>query len=476
MLLAVSRIGYSLEESLADLVDNSIDATASGILIRFARAGRAISQVAIVDDGVGMTETELDQAMQFAAELDHKRHDLGKYGLGLKSASFSHCESLTVLTRHRGVAAGRRWTKESIRNDWSCESIGSSDARAGLDRSWFGVDVGTHGTVVLWEGLPRLATPREAIDVLLNSVFKRLSLHLGLHFHRFVQRGLRIHLDAIDERTGETGPPQEVLALDPVGYAQSGKPDYPKAFGLSFAGTAIQLKAHIWPPKSKSPNYRLGGGKVAQRQGLYFYRNDRLIQAGGWNGWQNDAEPHLSLARVTIDLPPSLDEVFEPNVQKSIIDVPDAFVAKLDTARDGSHSLRDYLRDAQAVYRRGAKSPTDFPVVPGRGLAKPLQRQLRKSLVGGGKRVRVASFRWEGLSDEQFFRLDRDTPAIVLNTKFRRAVLHGANGSAGDAPLVKTLLFLLLRDEFDRVRESKNDRDWLDLCNEMLTRSARRQA
>jgi|ERR1017187_700006 signal transduction histidine kinase len=94
----MQRIGYSLEEAIADLVDNSIDARASKILIRFFRNETSITQVAIVDNGKGMNESALHNAMQYGVQTKHTQADLGKYGIGLKTASFSQCQSLSVFS------------------------------------------------------------------------------------------------------------------------------------------------------------------------------------------------------------------------------------------------------------------------------------------------------------------------------------------------------------------------------------------
>ena len=476
MLLAVSRIGYSIEQSLADLVDNCIDARASSVLIRFVRNAKSLITIAVVDNGIGMSERELDQAMQFAAEIEHKRGDLGKYGLGMKSASFSHSRSLSVASRRKGVASGRRWTTDSIRRGWICETISRQDAAGLLDESWFGVGTARHATVVLWDSLPRFARSREPVDVLINGLLKGVALHLGLHFHRFIERGLRIYLDSFNEDSGIEGPSQEVPALNPFGYTESGKSDYPRKFELRIPNVGLlALNAHIWPPKAKSANYKLGGGKVAQRQGFYFYRNNRLIQAGGWNGWQSDAEPHLSLARVSIDLPSRLDEVFEPNVQKSLIEVPPGFSDALDLAHNGTRTLRDYVKDALIVYGRGRRATKDFPLLPVAGLTKQLAKSFRKRIAPSARRVREVGFKWRPLAKGKFFEMDRDQSVIVLNSQYRRLVLKGAASSAGDAPLLKTSLFLLLETRFDRQRTSKIDKQWLSLCNELLVRAARAQ-
>src|SRR5207248_876268 len=96
-----------------------------------------------------------------------------------------------------------------------------------------------------------------------------------------------------------------VKALDPFGYPTTGNLQYPRTFTVSIDGCdAIQLAAHIWPAKSNLEQYK-GIGSVIERQGFYFYRNDRLVQAGGWNGFRQP-EHHLSLARVAVDLPADL--------------------------------------------------------------------------------------------------------------------------------------------------------------------------
>ena len=129
------------------------------------------------------------------------------------------------------------------------------------------------------------------------------------------------------------------------------------------------MKAHIWPPNAKDPQYKLGGGRVAARQGFYFYRNKRLIQAGGWNGWrEHDAEPHSSLARVAVDMPPELDRHFRLNVQKSKVDVPPNFVSALEAARSGVTTFAHYVRDAVDVYRSAVTMPSTIPLTLGAGI------------------------------------------------------------------------------------------------------------
>ena len=110
LIFALRQIGYSIEQALADLVDNSINAGASTVLIRFIWDREEIRQVVVADDGCGMTPSELRNAMRFGSDTDFDPHSLGKFGMGLKLASFSHARRLTVISRRRGRTTGRRWT------------------------------------------------------------------------------------------------------------------------------------------------------------------------------------------------------------------------------------------------------------------------------------------------------------------------------------------------------------------------------
>lgn len=343
VLTALARIGYDLEVALADLVDNSIDAKASMVLIRFLRTSDRILSLTVVDDGHGMTAERLEQAMGFGADTGKTAGELGKYGMGLKSASFSQCRSLTVISKQNNEVAARRWTADNIRLGWICDVIDSAAAARFLGQSWGPLNMGASGTVVRWDDLDAFRVARDRADGVLEAYFKRISDHLGLHFHRFLASGrLQITVDAVNDETGVQGSARRVEPLDPVGYSHTGRRSYPRRFVLNISGVgSLSVGAHIWPRRSRQPGYLLGGGKVAQRQGFYFYRNNRLIQAGGWNGWREDAEPHLSLARALVDFPGSYDRAFGLNVQKSAVAVPAGFLEALTTATSegGSHSL-----------------------------------------------------------------------------------------------------------------------------------------
>src|SRR5207244_3948409 len=167
-----------------------------------------------------------------------------------------------------------------------------------------------------------------------------------------------------------------INSLDPFGYPSSGKAGYPKVFRAVIPDVgALEAEAHIWPAYSDSLAYKLGN-KTAARQGFYFYRNNRLIQAGGWNGVvQHETEPHSSLARVRINLPSVLDSTFGLNIQKSAIVVPPGFQeAMMGAVAEDGETFEDYRRTAQLVYRQHGRSVRRLKTpIPRTGLPKKLR-------------------------------------------------------------------------------------------------------
>jgi hypothetical protein len=453
LITAISRMGYAIEEAFADLIDNSIDAAASAVLVRFIRDDSAVKRIVVADNGHGMSEQVLARAMKFGAKTAHAVSDLGRYGMGLKSASFSQARSLSVLSRAHGRVAGRRWTLESIAKGWLCEELDPVRVAELFRQPWGNVAMQNSGTLVIWDSLDRFKQDRAGVDATLDRLNREIPKHLGLVFHRFLQRGqLSISLDFVQVR-GQVPPAvTSVRPLDPFGYPQSGHARYPRRFIFTVPRlAALNLTAHIWPPKSKAEGYRLGGGRVAQRQGFYFYRNDRLIQAGGWNGWRDsDSEPHASLARAAIDLPPEADSIFSLNVQKSAVDVPPGFRAALESSQSDEGRIADYIPDAEGVYRSAEDEETsEDPLVPGRGVLKRLQREVIDAAEIIDGKVREMDFEWTTLNEDEFFRINRESRTILLNEGLRGAVLQGTRASAADAPLVKALLFYLLKDQID---------------------------
>jgi len=465
---ALSRIGYSIEEAAADLVDNSIDAGATNVLVRFVHDGSEIRRILFADDGKGMTEQELLAAMQFGSTRERAEHSLGKFGMGLKTAAFSLGRSLTVVTRRSGRVSCCRWTQTLIAEGWNCEVLDSGEAA-----SWFGsirepFAIGKNGTLVVVDEIDQTLTGNRGLEAGLQRLQKKLGNHLGLVFHRFLSERATLWIDAVDG-SGDPGFSVPVPVLDPFAYPVSGDAAYPAEFMIKPGKLpALKCTAHIWPADQTVSGFTLNSRSAASRQGFYFYRNDRLIQAGGWNGWRDPAfDAELSLARVVIEMPATYDTEFRLNVQKSGIEVPEAFrTALADTP------LLKIVNRAIQVYRKKKKVEAEPVPVPGRGFAATVRRKATSCIAGAKAATSEVTIVWERLPADRFFTIDRDAHIIRLNASFRSDVLHGSPSGLNDVPVVKVLLFLLLRDDLLRLRETRQFTERLEEINDLLMLAA----
>jgi hypothetical protein len=475
LIRALRQIGYSFEQAVSDIIDNSISAGAETILVRFIAKGEAIRSIAIADDGVGMTAARLSDAMRFGSETDLSRRTLGKFGMGLKLASLSHAQTLTVVSVRDGNCSGRRWSVEGIGRDWSCDELSADGAFGVIAAPWSDLNLTGAGTVVVWDDIDLLPTGKNLRETL-KRLQRRLQLHLGMTFHRFLEGldgvgRLKIVLDLQIDGEAEHPHRVEIRPLNPFGYPESGHPEYPQVFPLEVAhDTKLHATAFLWPANSDSDEYKLGN-RTAARQGFYFYRNDRLIQAGGWNGLvQSDSEPHSSLARVSIDLPESLDSVFGLNVQKSAILIPPNFLSAVASAISiQGQSFEEYRRAAQQVYRhKDTRAQKHMPVVPGRGLPVAIRRMIEAQRCSSDDIATPIDFVWAELADrDSIFEIDRTEKRILLSSRLRQAGGH-AGESSGSEKILKLCLFFLLQDEVLSERTSSSQQQKLDLLNSVF--------
>ena len=340
-------LGYSLEAAVADLIDNSISAHATSVDIVCDLASEHPS-VSILDNGDGMTPGELVAAMRHgAAHPDRPRRadDLGRFGLGLKTASVSQCRRLTVATRKEGVLSGAEWNLDLIdrTDDWVLLVLSESEAaqQPGADRLTY------DGTVVIWRSLDRLFEDErgDRRDEIVNEKLGTLDRHLSLVFHRFLSgevKGrpkLRITLN---------GHPIE--AFDPFCRKNKATQALPEDI-VRVDGTEVRLQPYVLPHHSKLSaaefDYYQSRSDFISNQGAYIYRNGRLMAWGDWFRLVPKGEA-TKLARVQIDFPNTADESWTIDIKKSRARPP--------------HAVRERLR--QIIERISARSTT---VYRGRG-------------------------------------------------------------------------------------------------------------
>jgi hypothetical protein len=441
-------------------------------LVRIVRDSHKIVQVGVIDDGTGMTRERLLEAFRFGSRTPRGVDSLSKFGSGMKLSALSQGKSLTVVTRNGKVASGRHMTIAMLKDDWASEQLSPSNTAAILKETYGPVKLGKSGTVVLWEELDRLPVNRKGVTATVEGIRRRLIAHLGLHFHRLIKDGpggVALYIDVQVHGHEDSHNLQRIHPLDPFGYPKSGHSDYPKQFTAQVEGVGeLELRACIWPARSTEPEYKLNN-RAASQQGFYFYRNNRLIQAGGWNGLR-EVEPHASLARVAIDLSEAFDEQLSLDVRKSSVQVPPSFLAAVEEAVTSKGTrFKEYLRDADGVYRR--KPPRHIVgsrLLPVQGLPRQVVRVLSELLGEGSGRPTEIGFRWAHLPDGGLFRLDQGDRTILLNASYREEVLTGGSPSASDAPLIKLLLFYLLEDTLGKERLSKKERARLQRYNDGL--------
>jgi hypothetical protein len=476
-LMETIGLNHAFETAVADLVDNSVDAGADRVLIRFIRDGDRLIALCVLDDGRGMDDVTIDQAMTVGGRRAYEDRDLGHFGVGLKAASLGQADSLSVLSRAAGCeAVGRRWLIHKATNGFECDVIDDAFATAEIDRQWEFLSVAT-GTIVRWDGVKSFPSSKrpQVVERYLEDTVLRVRQHLGLVFHRILEKGrLLIGVDVEDISLGETGPPFLVEPIDPFGYLRAGRGGYPKALTAHVADKPIDLRCHIWPGRSQLPGFKLPGTTAEARQGFYFYRHDRLLQAGGWNAVVHP-ERHLQLARIAVDIDDSMATMFVMNPEKTRVETRGSFAASVEEARGpGDFSLVAYLDDATQTFKDSRKRTRTRPRVipPGRGLAPKVRKTIAAELdfVPGEDPLDI---RWADFTDDSFFHVDRDEHVLWLNKAYRWAVIGERDASLNDAPLVKALLYLLMEELFRGAYLGAKDKDQVELWQAVLTAAAR---
>ncbi|HPF39596.1 MAG TPA: ATP-binding protein [Phycisphaerae bacterium] len=318
MLIESMRdIGYALETALADVIDNSITADATQIDIYTDSGGK--HRVAILDNGTGMTWEDLMVAMRPGCRnpLDERSAaDLGRFGLGLKTASFSQCRRLTVVTRRRGETHAAVWDLEFVSNkdEWLVQIPDEVTDIPWIDQ------LGSNGTLVLWEDLDRLVEECDGVpsaEHFDGRLADALS-HLELVFHRFLsgEAGTRRVSISLNNRS--------LVPHDPFHSRHTATVIGPKE-NIKVGDHWVTVQTFTLPHHRKVSADewdRLAGREgYLKNQGFYVYRQKRLIIYGTWFGLARQTEL-TKLARVRIDMPNGLDEEWKIDVKKASAQPP----------------------------------------------------------------------------------------------------------------------------------------------------------
>jgi len=376
MVESLRGLGYSTATALADIIDNSIAARATSVAVSFTW-NRNASWISVLDDGDGMTDAELERAMRLGDRTpleERSKDDLGRFGLGLKTASFSQCRRLTVASRQDGLTSCLRWDMDVLAASGGDAWHLLEGAAPGSESALAPLALAHKGTIVLWELLDRIVTVGSTEQDFLDLI-DAVERHLAMVFHRYLD-GPRPRL--ILKLNGRRIAPWDPFLVNHPATWSSPVARLPTASGV------VEVQCHVLPHKDRLEaqiSDRAAGpdGWTAQ-QGFYVYRNARLLVAGSWLGlgqgrsWTKE-EAHR-LARIRLDIPNTADDEWKIDVRKSTARPPVAIKAKLTKLAEVTRerARRVFAHRGQVIHA---------------GKAEPITAAWRAEHFKGGMRYRI---------------------------------------------------------------------------------------
>jgi hypothetical protein len=357
MIETFRAIGYSIETAIADIIDNSISAEAKNIWIDYDWKG-SNSTLSILDDGLGMNDEQLIQAMRPGSKnpLDVRAsNDLGRFGLGLKTASFSQSRKFTVFSKAKdSELVFWTWDLDFVKQAKSWKLI-----RFIPDESkWIKIiETVETGTCVIWQDLDRLtkdaSEESEESKSKFLGIMESVKAHLSMVFHRFIDDGLTIHFRG-----------RQIKPWDPFMIGIDGLQTKPET---RLECGSIIIKGFVLPHRSKltAEQYNYGKGPKdnwSAHQGFYIYRNKRLLVAGDWLGLFK-REVHYDLCRIKIDLPNNFDDDWQIDIKKSIARPPSIYRKQISAlAKEVRNQAVEVYRHKGKVLKRKLATDEYFPI------------------------------------------------------------------------------------------------------------------
>ena len=321
LMSSLRSVGYKVETAVADILDNCIGAHATEIHLDFNWDGEN-SSIAIYDNGDGMSEELLISSMKIgSADPSEERDgdDLGRFGMGLKTAGFSLGKKLRVVTKQKG---------ESITACWDLDYIASSG-----DGKWNllvnDIDMSCimykyekfskfeNGTLVIIEELDRMID-MENVKKSKANFYRKIEIvkeHIGMIFHRFIEEDdLKIYFK--DEIIQAWNP----FVIENNATQELSEEEY-------FDGNKyVLVQPYVLPHKTKfetENDFKKAAGPKGwlAQQGIYVYRNRRLLVYGTWFDFLKK-ETAFNLARIKVDMSSEEDYDWKIDIKKSIATPP----------------------------------------------------------------------------------------------------------------------------------------------------------
>lgn len=373
----LARTGHSLHSAVADLLDNSISKDATEIHITFPDPNVNGYWMCIRDNGVGMAPDELKLAMKVGRRKEYESNDLGKFGYGLKGASWSQADCLTVVTKAKGheqvhaiwdkahLIAVKKW--EMPKRPIPAEFVGVTT-------------IPNTGTAVLLTKIrPPVKSDAKGQLTDYQAKLVRIKNHLELVFHKFLEGAatgrakVRIYLNDT-----------ELVASNPMEHPLTKHGELKEVLLPGLENVKVYIQTHIIPSEPDIDTYYADKSSVEKRdavnrmsatltkndsQGVYFYRLGRLIKWGGWNRIYETNEPHGRLLRMSLHFDRSVEDYLKVDISKQQVDLPPSVGLQINAY------LKPYKAEAVRLYRNGdgakAKTKTATPPPTGGGGSTP---------------------------------------------------------------------------------------------------------
>lgn len=327
LIKSIAEQGYTLETSIADLIDNSISADAKRIEVLIDTQKLPFT-LFIADDGSGMSAKELKKNMNFpSSSMEEHRApgDLGRFGLGMKTASFAQTRCFTVISKKAADREyqARTWDVNQMADGWEIiintekeikEFIGLYQK---LSKDFLNsYDCYTPNTIIIWQGLYKFENgiaDAYKCEILQRELTETTKEYLQLIFHRFLDSAERLRIRLNNE---------QLKPFNPF-------PDKARNISIqqkSLMGNKLRLEGFVLPNRSLeeskgSSEWTLSHKSLMDMEGIYIYRANRIIVFGGWNGIIKKSG-RLRLARLKVEIGNGIDHLFHLNVAKSSIIIP----------------------------------------------------------------------------------------------------------------------------------------------------------
>jgi len=372
LVVSLRDTGYSHQAAFADIVDNSIAAEASIVKVEIAESvmGDEVN-VAFYDNGVGMDRAELLNAMRYGSEKRPSPKSLGKFGMGLKTASTAFCRRVTVISKKDGEISLCCWDIDHIikEDKWRLYPAEISDYGSEIDMLDEVIADG-NGTAVIWSKVDRLIAHSglEYSTTALAEVIVEIRDHLSAAFGKFLNKSAKdkrveIYLnDELLEGWNPTGvylntveEPDRVISQNcviPVSLKD----------GMNSIECTFELNGYVLPNKSNMTSEELKKIRYSNdNQGFFIYREDRLIYSGGWPHRLLSQDAHQNLLRIELNFDHKLDDYFGIDIRKSNINFPQSLRSEIKKI------ITPWKNEAQSRYRRSSGSvvPSGEPVGEG---------------------------------------------------------------------------------------------------------------